>query len=353
MATQKVTITDLSILSGISRSTISRVLNHNANVNPEVRKKVELAIKESGYSRKATKLKYNMPIRSVTIATMQSIDAADKFYSAMLEQFYEQFENMGLQAQLVMLHDEMDDAQILNKLIDSECILILGPELPVITTQLKAKNIPVVLVNGFDTEMKISSVSLDYELGGELAARHLINSGHRNIAMITAQTRPSIRKRTYGFERIAKELGIDNVTIIDILDFCHSNDKHALAEQIRTGKAGIDFGASKVIPKMLDQGLLQGATAVFCVCDSTALSLMDELEKRHIKVPNDLSVLGFDNLSIGMMITPSLSSIGTDHRIAAQSAIQLLIQEFNNESSIAQRINIGVKLFERDSVRYL
>lgn len=350
---KKVTITDLSEMTGISRSTISRVLNNNPKVDPEVRKKVELAIEESGYLRKASKVKYDVPIRSVTIATTVLVDTPDPYYSIMINQFQEQFLQMGLQPQLILLNASMGDEQILEKLSSSECVLMLGPELPVVANALKDRNIPVVMVNGFDVDMRISSISLDYELGGELAAKYLIENGHKNIAMLTAQTRPSISKRTYGFERAAQERGAEEVTVIDILQYCQDTDQVDICKSIKLGEAGADFGASKVLPQILDKGLFNGATAVFCLCDRTAISLLDELEKRGLSVPDDMSVMGFDNLSIGKMISPSLSSIGCDHRLTAQAAIQLLIQEFNENVNVAKRVNMGVKLFPRDSVKSL
>lgn len=348
---KKVTITDLSEMTGISRSTVSRVLNNNPKVDPEVRNKVELAIEESGYLRKASKVKYDVPIRSVTIATTVLVDTPDPYYSIMINQFQEQIHQMGLQPQLILLSSSMSNEQLLDKLSDSECVLMLGPELPSVANALKDKGTPVVMVNGFDVDMRISSISLDYELGGELAANYLFSYGHKNIAMLTAQTRPSIRKRTYGFQRAANELGAEKVTVIDILQYCKETDQVDICESIKLGEAGADFGASKVLPQILDKGLFNGATAIFCLCDRTALSLLDELEKRGISVPDDISVMGFDNISIGKMINPSLSSIGCDHKLTAQAAIQLLIQEFNENVDVAKRINMGVKLFARDSVK--
>ncbi|MCQ1056483.1 LacI family transcriptional regulator [Photobacterium sp. ZSDE20] len=350
MTTKKVTITDLANITGISRSTISRVLNNNDKVHPDVRQKVDQAIEESGYQRKSTKVKYEVPIRSVTIATLVHVDTPDHYYSNMISKFRDKFRQMGLDAHLVMLTPEMSDSQVLNKFSDSECVLILGPELPIIANALKSRGTPVVLVNGFDSDMKISSVSLDYSLGGEMVANYLLHKGHRNIAMLTAQTRPSISQRTYGFEQKAKELGADKVTVVDILDICNKLGDATLAQSIRQGKAGADFGASKILAYILDNKLFNGASAVFCLCDRTAISLIDELEKRQHQVPRDLSVVGFDNSSIGTMITPSLTSVGCDYNTIAQTAIQLIIQEFNTPSTTAKRINIGVELFERKSV---
>ncbi len=210
---------------------------------------------------------------------------------------------------------------------------------------------PVVLVNGFDEDMRVSSVSLDYELGGELAAKHLTQLGHTKLAMLTAQTRPSIRKRTYGFERRAKEQGAEQVTVVDILDFCEQNGRTELADDIRKGQAGADFGASKILPQILDSGQLDGASAIFCLCDRTAITLIEELENRGISVPEDVSVLGFDNLSIGTMISPSLSSIGCDYAHMAKSSIESLFHEFSDTSDIAKRISLGVRLFERESTK--
>ncbi|MGR5269091.1 LacI family DNA-binding transcriptional regulator [Vibrio astriarenae] len=347
---KKVTITDLANHTGISRATISRVLNNNDKVHPDIKSKVDAAVEELGYARKASGVKYSLPNKSITIATTASIQAPDQFYSSMISEFQHHFTQLGLQAQLVLINPEMNDQEIIDKLSTSKCLLMLGPELPHVANELSTKGIPVVLVNGFDPKMKISSVSLDYELGGELAARHFLDRGHSKVAMLTAVTRPSIRNRTYGFVRTLEEAGCEHIEVIDILDFCKENGFEELHSQIWNGQAGADFGASKIVNEILGQGIFKDATAIFCVCDHTAISLINALEQRGISVPNDKSVLGFDNLSIADMISPKLSSIGSDHSFTAHAAIQLLIQELNESFGVAKRMNLGVQLISRESV---
>jgi DNA-binding LacI/PurR family transcriptional regulator len=348
---KKITISDLAEVSGISRSTISRVLNNNPNVNAEIKKQVEDAIDKTGYIRKAPKINLTSPVSTINIATTVPIDAPDQFYSIIMNEFQQQLRSMGIEPKLTLINDEIDTDKILKKLDDAESVLMLGPELPNVAHALAETGKPIVLVNGYDTEMRVSSVSLDYELGGELAAKHLLENGHKKIAMITAQTRPSIRKRTYGFERKAKELGAQSVKIVDIIEMCEELNHPELADKIKVGQAGADFGASQILPEILDNGYLDDVSAIFCLCDRTAITLIEELENRQINVPNDISILGFDNLTISSMISPTLSSIGCDINHLAKATIQALFQEFNDKSDIAMRINIGVQLFSRDSVK--
>jgi DNA-binding LacI/PurR family transcriptional regulator len=350
---KKVTISDLSEMTGISRSTVSRVLNNNPNVHTDIKRQVEEAIEKSGYQRKAAKLKLTAPVTSVNIATTVPVGSPDQFYTIMMNEFQTQLSDMGIEPKLTLINGKIDQQQILKKLESAESVLMLGPELPEVAHKLADQEKPIVLVNGYDDKMRLSSVSLDYELGGELAAKHLIEYGHKKLAMLTAQTRPSIRKRTYGFERKAKELGAESVEIIDIIEMCNKLGHKGLAEKIMVGKAGADFGASLILPELLDSGMLDDATAIFCLCDRTAITLIEELDNRGIRVPDDVSVIGFDNLSISSMVTPTLSSIGGEISYMVKSTIDALFHEFNNTSDIATRINIGVQLYSRDSVKKL
>ncbi len=347
---KKPTLSDISTLSGVSKSTVSRVLNHNMNVQQDIREKVEAAMEKCGYERKKTNVKLALPFTSVTLISTDSFDSPDLFYAEMLQEVRLHCEKIGLKAHLVLLNENHTQQQIEEKLASVEAAMLLGSEDRNLMHILEARGIPKILVNGVDDEMRVSSISPDYDLGGRLAANYLIEQGHVNMKILTAQTRHSLRQRTESFLFEARLKGISSCDKIDILDYCELHNMQELKDKITQGKAGSDFGAQHVLPKMLDEGIFDGVTAIFCVCDKTAISLIDALECRGYKVPDDISVLGCDNLSISSMLPVALSSIGCDFSVLASSAIHLLMEDINESHTTARRINVGVELFKRASV---
>ncbi|MGR5285018.1 LacI family DNA-binding transcriptional regulator [Vibrio maritimus] len=348
---KKVTISDLSDMTGISRSTISRVLNNNSKVDPKVKKLVEEAVISSGYKKKPAKIQLTTTIKHVSIVSSVPVESVDQFYSNIVEKFQMKFNQMNIESKLILLNE--DKRLNRKKLENSEAVILLGPNLVAIAHELADEGIPVVLVNSYDHSMRISSISIDHELGGELAASYLHSQGHKNVAMITAQIHDSIKDRTNAFIKRTQALGVDEMKIIDILECCENLKNEELLQRIKKGVAGSDFGASHILPSILSSGTLDNITGIFCLCDRTAIALIEELTKQNKRVPEDISVVGFDNLSISSMISPALDSIGYEISSIVESTVSRLFHEIEHKNDSCQRVMLGVKMFKRETVKSL
>ncbi|WP_434361099.1 LacI family transcriptional regulator [Parasalinivibrio latis] len=336
---KKATLTDIETLTGVSKSTISRVLNNSENVNPDVRDKVLEAVSKTGYKKKKQQLKIDMKVSKLTLLIGDYLGVSTGFYTKLVTELRAVANRLNLEIDLIVLKD--NDVDFLKKQLDEkEAVLLLGLDNPHILDTLIAAKIPSAIINGSDMEMHISSISPDYEFGGYLAANTLINNGHKRIKFIGSNYRHSLYQRKAGFIRALEMAGYEYrpEDFLILEDYAKSEmGDEAFADTILHDHGGMDFGAAKVLPHALETGALDGYTSAFCICDMVAVSLMDCLRDRKVSIPREFSVIGFDNLDIASMMTPPLTTISTDFKTLAEASIQLLMTIVSKESAYFSR----------------
>ncbi|MFE4078162.1 LacI family DNA-binding transcriptional regulator [Paenarthrobacter sp. YIM B13468] len=192
---------------------------------------------------------------------------------------------------------------------------------------------PVVAVENYAEHPGITNIRLDDRHGGYLATKHLIDNGHRNIAFVG----PPAREHGVISER-------------------YEGYRNALAE------AGIAADTSRVVPDVysLEDGRLAGATlrrrcpsvtAAFATSDSIAVGLIQGLTETGTTVPDDVSVVGFDDLDLGTVVTPRLTTVAQDLSAQAATAVETLLARIADPGSMPDDTVLGVNLVERASVR--
>ncbi|MGF1720473.1 LacI family transcriptional regulator [Vibrio kyushuensis] len=354
---QKVTLSTIESVTGVSKSTISRVLNNSKFVKPEIRDKVLQAIEDTGYKKSAPKLQIGMKISRITLVMGDYLGMASGFYTRLISQIKEEAKELGLAIDLVVLKNITDPEIVSKQVAGREAILLLGLDTPEVISTIQAHQTPMVIVNGSDLRLNSSSVSPDYALGGLMATQSLLDAGHRNIKLILSDYRYSLFERKAGFIRALEGAGIvfdASQHVLDLEDYAREkmNDS-TLADLISSGKAGMDFGASIVLPHAIANGELKNVTAAFCVCDMVAISLIDSLTSEGVKVPSEISVIGFDDLEISSLTEPPLSTIKTNFSTLAKSAVRLLVTEIGHGHDYSVRLNTQVNLVERKSIHNL
>lgn len=354
---KKVTLSTIESLTGVSKSTISRVLNNSKFVKPEIRDKVLQALEETGYKKSAPKLQIGMKISRITLVMGDYLGMSSGFYTRLIGQIKEEAKGLGLAVDLVILKDVTNTEMVTNQVEGREAILLLGLDTPEVISAIQAHRTPMVIINGSDLRLQSSSVSPDYTLGGLMATQNLLDAGHRNIKLIMTDYRYSLFERKAGFIRALEDAGIEfdaKQHILDLEEYARRimND-NTLADLISSDKAGMDFGASAVLPHAIANGELEGVTAAFCVCDMVAISLMDSLKVAGISVPSQLSIIGFDDLEISSLTEPPLSTIRTNFDALTKSAVRLLVTEIGQGHDYSVRLSTQVHLVERKSVKSL
>jgi len=186
-------------------------------------------------------------------------------------------------------------------------------------------DISLVLANGVDPKMRLSSVAPANFYGAYMATQHLLDAGHRKLLHYTYRHRHTILQRRRGFEA-AIAATPDAVGTVVI-----SNENSG---------------------KELLAGLLSGkydATAVFCWNDSVAVSMVDGLLGQDSPMPKNFSLMGFDDLPIAGMASPRLSTVRVDREAIGRGVVRLLSQHMDGERAV-QHLEIGLTLVEGETV---
>lgn len=355
---KKMTVGEIAKLSGVSKATVSRVLNSTAQVSDDVRLKVESVIEQTGYKKKNQKVQFSLDFQKITIISdEEDVTTPNSFFSSILHGLKQEAAKLDLQLELVLKNQIQNPNVFESKLQASEAVIMIGMDNVSLLKQIQSHDLPVIIMNGVDPEMHVSSISPDYELGAFLATSVLAQHNHKNIKLVTADIKHSTYQRTEGFRRAMLMLDLpydSKENIIDLVKHADSIDETGqLKALIKKRAAGMDFGASQILPTLAKQGMFSDCSAIFCMCDMIAISLIDALTEAGLKVPQDISVIGFDDLNISSMTSPPLTTIRTDYTKLAASAIHMLIQAARDQDQMATRSNVGVKLISRDSIKRL
>jgi LacI family transcriptional regulator len=298
-----VTLHDIARTSGFSVSTVSIVLREtplSQNVAAKTRKHIREIAKKLGYHPDA--YAQSLRRRSTQTIGILAFDLSDPFCIPVLRGIHQRLDQTGYLA-LTM------DAQAKRDLFDSYLHLILqrrAEGVIVIASwvfeetnllgDIRKNNVPIIILGRDLTARGISSVLVDNEAGGALATRHLRDLGHTQIAVIRGpQQMCDSEPRWKGIQRVAREEGI---TIDPQLVF----ELPALADPASGFEGGL-----RLSREMLASG--RPFTAVMAFDDLTALGVVRGLTEAGIRVPEDCSVMGFDDVLPSQVATPSISTI--------------------------------------------
>lgn len=329
----RATLKDVARAAGVSASTVSRALKNDLRISPAVTKRIKQIAKQVGYIPDITARSLRTG-RTNTIGLLVR-DISDE-WSAALIPFIEK-ECTALNYALLLSNADSDPEREKYYLKvfqqrNVEGILILTPVSSNQDDYLRfAQTTPLVLVDIALQSPKINAVTVDHELGAFLSTQHLIDLRHREIAFISGPLNlsPSQSYRD-GFLKALIEYKIQN------------NKKNFIA----TEKIDIAHGYQAM------QELIQkkpSLTAVATGSDLMAAGAMKAIKEYGFSIPNDISIIGYDDIPLSDLLTPPLSSVKQDRQKLGQAAIELLTQVINSEIIKPKQITIPPELILRKS----
>ncbi|SEH67084.1 transcriptional regulator, LacI family [Rheinheimera pacifica] len=308
------TIYQVSELAGVSLATVSRVMNNNARVSENTRNKVLAAMEQLGYRPNsiAQSLASN---RSNSVGILVS-ELHGPFYGEMLSGIENECRAAGKHVIIAAGHsEEASEKDGIEFLISRSCdALILHVEAVSddYLIKLASGNMPIVLINRFIPQLADNCISLDNELGGYLATKQLLQQGHTQLAYLAGPMWKSDAKdRYHGHLRAMAEHGLSfNPALLAEGDFQ-------------------DSSGSACMQQLLAKGL--PFSALVCANDEMAAGAMEVARAHGLNVPQDLSIVGFDNLILARYIYPKLTTIdypiGEMGRMAARWVLKNIYQQ--------------------------
>ncbi|MET0661937.1 MAG: LacI family DNA-binding transcriptional regulator [Ilumatobacteraceae bacterium] len=309
-------IKDVAAMAGVSIGTVSNVLNRPERVRAATRSRVEGAIAELGFvpNGSARQLRDG---RSRIVAYVV-LDAANPFFMDVAQGVDETIRDKGLSLFLCNSNQdsEREDAYLADLAeLRARGVLItaVDPSNPRLEL-LRRRGTSIVLVDRV-LENRDSgewcAVGVDDVAGGDLAVEHLIERGHVRIGFIGGPiTIPQVRDRHVGAGRAMKRAGLaaNALTVIPTIDL--------------TVAAGLKAGE-----KLLGMSTRRRPTAVFCANDLIAVGLLQQLTQQGVAVPDDIAIIGYDDIEYAAAAAVPLSSVAQPRHELGQAAARLLIEE--------------------------
>jgi DNA-binding LacI/PurR family transcriptional regulator len=320
------TIKDVAKKANVSVATVSRVINNTGYVNHETRKIVEDAISELGYV--PNELARSLFRKKSNIIALIVPHISTYFFAELIESLEEPIMKHGYK---LMIFNSKDDIEIEKKYINVLSQynidgLILAANTHSAKSYMNLK-IPIVTIDHI-IDKSIPSITSDNVLGGELAARHLIDKGAKKVIHFRG---PSVLitvvDRARGFYQVMDEENID-VYSFD-LDF----------------KAPDLNDIEMFIKKHPD------VDGIFCSSDIIAMYVISVLQRLGYSVPNDVQVIGFDNIELSAVLIPRLTTIAQPILEMGQLAVDSLIELINKKELEEMHRLVPVTLVERDSTK--
>lgn len=300
------TIIDVSRKAGVSTATVSRALNHPDMVDEKTRDLVRIASEALGY--RPNRIARDLARRSSQTIGVVVNNFASPYYGLMLDGVDEALVASGWN---VIAETSRESAagelRAIRSLTDRQCdaIIVHANSLDdEALAELLCKTPKLVLMNRLLEPFGDRCVHLDNDLGGRIAARHLIARGHADIAVMAGpETFHEVRARLDGFAEAMREAGLAlPVSRIVRADFSLEGGKRALAELMER------------------DGTI---TAVFAHNDEMAVGAIEAAREMGLSVPGDLSVIGFDDMAIAGLTRPALTTIGQPLRAIGAACGQL------------------------------
>jgi LacI family transcriptional regulator len=328
------TITDVSKKAGVSRSTVSRVVADNGYVSQDKRETILAAIAELGY-RPNTMARGLRSNRSDIIGGVV-VNVSSPFYAQMVGGTQMACRAAGKSLLVTSGHAEIEaESRAIIELLDRACdglILYLeNPIQPDVLDILRKSGVPVVTIGGDDCAVARASIAIDNFSGAREAMRYLLDLGHRRIAHLSGglMYRDS-RERLRGIEAALGEYGLG------------LGDIH-----IEYGAFEERFGFAAT-ETLLESG--EPITAIFAGDDDIAAGALLALKRHGRRVPEDVSLIGFDDNFHARHLTPALTTVRQPVGEAGQLAANLLLQLLAGEAPERTEITVPTQLVMRESV---
>jgi LacI family gluconate utilization system Gnt-I transcriptional repressor len=329
----RVTLNDVARLSGVSAMTVSRALNEPQRVSEQVRERVEQAVAALGYipNRAARSLAGN---RSHTIAVVIP-SVSNAVFNNVIRGIYDICAPAGYEILMGnTYYSVQQESSLISKFLTHhpDGMIVTGLDMADTTRrQLEAAAIPLVQIMEVGTPAPLDmSVGISHSAAGAAMARYMLQRGYRRIGVIGAQMDYRSQRRIQGFIDVLAEAGLAD------------EKRFMTTPEPSTVRLGGQLLADLlVVNPDLD--------AVFCCNDDLAYGAIYECQRRHIRIPQQLAIAGFNDLEGSACINPSLTSIQTPLYDIGRTAAQMLMRRLAGEILQPSVVDLGFRLQARDS----
>lgn len=336
-------ISDIAKLANVSKAAVSLALNNKPGISDETRAKILKIVKDTGYLPKCMVKadQYYGKVKSLLFLACTNNDIVSPqyhsapFFMELIHDLEEQCRTLGYSLSFYTIGPETltEEIERLSRENASVGTILLGTNLSdkEVVNILKYQPNLVVLDNYLEYS-NVDCIVMDNTYGAYTAGSYLIGLGHKNIGYVQSHTRINnfnLRKRGFGAALSEHDISINECNVFSVPPFI---------ESAQTEFKEILRGRKIAMP-----------SALFCENDYIAIGIIKALQESGYKVPDDISVIGFDNISQATIITPELTTIHVDKMKMASLTIKRLVELIESGGHVKTKTCITTELIERKS----
>jgi LacI family transcriptional regulator len=334
-----VTMSDIAKAAGVSITTVSHVLNESRSVRKETRDRVNAAVIELGY-------RPNALARSLRRQETRTIgfvvpDLSNPFFAEIGQGLEEASFDAGYN--VIFSHTSGDPTRerrvvssLLEKRVDGIIIASVETRADRLS-ELSRIGVPMVMVDRDCADFAGDIVLADNVAGGQQVVQHLAQLGHTSIGCVVANaaSQPASPGRFYGFQQALSSAGLSSSSYV----FRGDQHKNRAGTEVDIGYQALKDILARPSPP----------TAVFLTNDLMAIGALRAAAELGVRVPDDLSIIGFDDIALAQYTSPALTTVGQPRQQMGRLAAQLLIDRSTDKTRLRERVILGVSLVVRES----
>lgn len=332
------TLKDVAQRAGVTTATVSYALSGKRPISEQTKQRVMEAIAELDYvpdlNARGLSMRDSKLIGVVVPQTEpgERLMFQNSFYSEILGsiEYYARQEGYHI---LISATDANESYLTLAKKRNLDGIIVIGMYPDEFYQQMKKTQIPIVLIDSYCNDHYYHNIRIDDAYGSYLATRHMLDSGHEHIAFFVGQMKENgvMKKRLLGYQQALEESGIP------------FRGEYVFEGQIDYN-SGIDLAKG-----LIASGL--PATGIVAAADILAIGAMKGLYEAGRRVPDDYSIIGFDDVEISQYLTPGLTTVRQQISLKGQKAVELLLKHIEDPTLPKQEEILPLQLVVRGSVK--
>ena len=334
---------DIANALGISPTTVSMVFNNHPGISDETREKVLKAAADMGYTKHLEKSAGSQVkhIQLILYKRHGNVVADTPFFAMLTQGIDAQVKKRGYQLLITYFYQNESIPEQIRSLQATNCagIILLATEMHTVDLwPFEKLSIPIVILDNCFPFKNYDSIQINNIQGARLAVQHLIDCGHTEIGYLSSRVEiRNFRERMEGYLKAIRTISVPNHSSKRIIKIAPTT------EEAFTDMEAYLSSTSGPMP-----------TAFFADNDIIAAACMRALKRAGYRIPEDISLVGFDNVPICEALDPPLSTIDVPKSTLGKLAVNQLVSLINGETDgVTTKIEVSTGLVKRDSVRTL
>ncbi len=322
------TIYDVAKESNVSIATVSKVINNSGKMRDSTRERVQEAMKRLNYHP-------SMMASALTGKGTETLgllvpDISNPFFSEMARTIEDRAHEYGMSVIICSTDSNVEKEKKYIELLQRKQVdgFIVATTVQDITLLkgLQENGIPLVMLTQDNAGLDVNSVSVDDFKGGYDATSYLISQGHTNVAII-AEFASSSRMRIFGYQEAHSA---------NAIPYSDENIYKTVATMENGRKMLMEMAANGKLP-----------TAIFACNDLIAIGVIQGAKEMGLKIPEDLSLIGFDNTILAMTTVPGLTTIAQPTQDMGRKVVDVILEEIKGNSEVKERILFNPEMIIR------